>query len=63
MKRIFASFVRYFWHSAAGYTFWGSYAPEEMLSVRHSFVINGTTMLTFLLRPVDHPRFRFAEAY
>ena len=36
---------RYFWHTIAGYYFWGSYAPEGWSAWFYSIVMNGVSAL------------------
>ncbi|APZ48490.1 energy-coupled thiamine transporter ThiT [Jeotgalibaca sp. PTS2502] len=36
---------RYFWHTIAGYYFWGQYAPEDWSPWFYSIVLNGASAL------------------
>ena len=36
---------RYFWHTIAGYYFWGSYAPEGWSAWLYSITLNGASAL------------------
>lgn len=45
LATIVGTIARYFWHTIAGYYFWGQYAPEEMSPWIYSILMNSASAL------------------
>lgn len=64
LASVIGTFARFFWHTIAGYLFWGQYAPEGMSPWLYSIALNAAsafatsvfTIIVLLVVLKSHPK-------